>query len=120
MQSRKRIKRGRWSKANSAEALRRRRATADARREALVRDLPPACAGPDPMSHWQRITIDLYVPVKGRCDQHRVVIDGEPIGLMSATQLGVKVRDLVHKRPSTAEIAEARYWQTAGLSPLDT
>ena len=41
--------------------------------------LPPAPTGPEPLALWQRITIDLYVPTHGRCDQHAAVIDGEQV-----------------------------------------
>lgn len=100
--------RSRWAHCNTPSALRRRRAAADARREALAEKLPPAPAGPEPLTLWQRITIDLYVPTHGRCDQHAAVIDGEQAGLLSATQVGVMVREKILKRPSVDVLADAR------------
>lgn len=44
----------------------------------------------------------VYVPTSGRCDQHAVEIDGERVGLLSASQIGVRVRERVSKRPSVA------------------
>lgn len=111
MQSRKHIKssKGRWD--NSPEGLRRRRAIADAKREAMVADLPPVPIGPEPLSLWQSITVELYVPINGRCDQHATVVDGERVGLLSATQIGVLIRDKIRKRPSVALLAEERRFQ---------
>lgn len=103
-----RAKRSRWAHANTPEALRRRRAIADARREALAATLPPTQTGLAPLSVWQRIEVVLYVPTVGRCDQHAVVIDGERVGLLSASQIGVRVRELVCKRPSMEMLAEVR------------
>lgn len=62
--------------------------------------LPPIPPDPEPLSEWQRIEIVLYVPTSGRCDQHAAEIDGERVGLLSASQIGVKVREMVRKRPS--------------------
>lgn len=104
----RRTNRSRWAHANSPDGLRRRRAAADARREALAASLPPAATAPAPLTHWQRIVIDLYVPTAGRCDQHAAVIDGERVGLLSATQIGVRVRGLVRGRPSLDVLADAR------------
>lgn len=102
-------KRSRWAHANTPEALRRRRARRDAEREAIAAALPPAYAPPEPLSHWQRVIIDLYVPAgSARCDQHAVVIDGERIGLLSATQIGTKLRELIRKRPSLEVVADVR------------
>ena len=108
-------KRSRWAHCNSPESLRRRRAKLDARREALAAALPPAYAPPEPGTQWQRIVIDLYVPTAGRCDQHATLIDGERVGLLSATQIGVMVRDAIRKRPSVAVQAEIRRdeWRAA-------
>ena len=103
-----RTKRSRWAHANTPEALRRRRARNDARREALAATLPPIPDEPAPLSVWQRIEVVLYVPTSGRCDQHAAEIDGERVGLLSASQLGVRVRELVRKRPSISLLAEAR------------
>ena len=100
--------RSRWAHCNTPSALRRRRAAADARREALAEKFPPAPPGPEPLTLWQRITIDLYVPTHGRCDQHAAVIDGQAVGLLSATQVGVMVREKIVKRPSVDVLAEAR------------
>ena len=52
--------------------------------------------------------IDLYVPTSGRCDQHAAVIDGERVGLLSATQIGVKLRGMIRSRPSVEVLADAR------------
>lgn len=108
MQSLRRHHRSKWAHCNTPEALRRRKAAADARREALAATLPPVPTGPEPLTLWQTITVQLYVPTSGRCDQHATVIDGEAVGLLSATQIGVKVREMVMKRPSFDVLAEAR------------
>lgn len=100
--------RSRWAHANTPAAKRRRRAADDARREALARTLPPVYAGPEPLSHWQTVTVHVYVPTHGRCDQHAVVIDGERVGLLSATQIAVRVRKAIKSRPSTALLADWR------------
>ena len=109
MQSR-RHNQSRWHHCNTPESLRRRRAIADARREAMAATLPPVPTGPEPLSLWQAITIELYVPLTGRCDQHAVIINGEGAGLLSATQIGAKVREAILKRPSIDAMAEARHW----------
>ena len=70
--------------------------------------LPPAPTGPEPLTLWQTITVQLYVPTSGRCDQHAAVIDGEAVGLLSATQISVKMRELILKRPSLDVLADAR------------
>lgn len=111
----------RWAKANTPEARRRRRAEADARRESICATLPPAYAGPEPLSRWQSVVvldaegevmhrIDLYVPADGsgaRCDQHAAEIDGDR-SLITATQIGAKVRGWIAKRPSVARVADIR------------
>lgn len=74
----------------------------------MAATLPPVPAGPEPLTLWQTITVQLYVPTSGRCDQHAAVIDGEAVGLLSATQIGVKVREMILKRPSFDVLAEAR------------
>lgn len=107
MQSRRKH-RSRWAHCNTPAALRRRRAAADAKREALAATLPPVPTGPEPLALWQTITVQLYVPTSGRCDQHATVIDGERVGLLSATQIGVKVREAIRKRPSVDLLADAR------------
>ena len=108
MHTRKHHKAGQWAKANMPEALRRRRAKADARREALARTLGPVYIEPEPLTHWQRVVIDLYVPTSGRCDQHAALIDGEHAGLLSASQIGVEVRRRIKPRPSTRIMADWR------------
>lgn len=111
-------KRSRWAHANTPDALRRRRAAADAKREALAADLPPVYAGPEPLSAWQTVqvldsvglvvhTIALYVPTAGRCDQHAAEVDGAR-RLVTATEVGRIVAGLIHKRPSTAVLADMR------------
>ena len=126
MKSRKHhVRASRWAKANSPEALRRRRAEADARREAICATLPPAYSGPEPLSRWQSVVvldaegevmhrIDLYVPTcSARCDQHAAEIDGAR-SLMTATQIGAKVRGWIAKRPSVALVADIRREQWMG------
>lgn len=100
--------RSRWAHANTPAAKRRRRARDDAAREALVAALQPVYAGPEPLSHWQRVTVDVYVPTSGRCDQWAAVIDGERVGLLSATGIGVAVRKAIRSRPSVALLADWR------------
>jgi hypothetical protein len=107
MHSRKAL-RSRWAHANTPAAKRRRLAVADAKREALARTLTPVYAGPEPLSHWQTVTVHVYVPTHGRCDQHAVMIDGERVGLLSATQIGVAVRQRIKPRPSTRTLADWR------------
>ncbi len=112
----------RWAKANSPEALRRRRAAADSRREAIVATLPPAYAGPEPLSRWQAVVVldaagevmhrvDLFVPAEGagaRCDQHAAEVDGAHGPMLTATEIGAMVRGWIAKRPSMAVVAEVR------------
>ena len=100
--------RSRWAHVNTPEGLRRRRAIADARREALAATLPPAYEPPQPLTTWQTITVTLLVPTCGRCDQHAVVIDGERVGLLSATEIGRRVAAAIRKRPSVELQAEIR------------
>ena len=118
MQSR-RHHRSRWAHANTPEALRRRRAAADARREAMAASLPPVPAGPAPLSVWQTVLvldaagevlhrITLRVPVDGfRCDQHAAEVDGAR-ELVTATRVGKIVAGWVMKRPSVDAMADAR------------
>lgn len=113
----RRCKRSRFGAFNAPEALRRRKAAADARREALVADLPPAYAGPDPLSAWQTVqvldaagnvmhSIALYVPTSGRCDQHAAEIDGARADqMLTATDIGRMVAGWIAKRPSCALVA---------------
>lgn len=107
MKSRRR-NRSRWAHVNSPDGLRRRRAIADAKREALAATLPPACAPPEPLTEWQTITVTLLVPTCGRCDQHAVIIDGERVGLLGATEIGRRVAASIRKRPSAALQGEIR------------
>lgn len=111
--------RSRWAHCNTPEALRRRRAAADARREALCADLPPVDPGPEPLSVWQTVqvldsrgavmhSVTLYVPTSGRCDQHAAEVDGERRGLLTATEVGRLVAGWLCKRPSVAILAEQR------------
>lgn len=124
MKSRKRHqRRSRWAHVNSQQGLRNRKAKADAKREAMCATLPPAYVPPGPGEHWQRITVDLYVPTcPARCDQHAVMIDGRIVGLVGATDLGRAVAAAARKRPSHAELAEIRRdeWREALRSPLDS
>lgn len=108
MKSRSRHHRSKWAHCNTPDALRRRRAKADARREAIAAALPPVYEGPAPLSEWQTITVTLYVPTHGRCDQHAAVIDGQRVGLLSATEIGRRVAAMIHKRPSDAVLADMR------------
>ena len=125
--SRHRIaKRSRWAHANTPEALRRRRAKLDARREAIAATLPPVDAGPQPLEAWQTVLvldarggvmhrIALYVPTDGhRCDQHAAEVDGVR-ELLTATEIGAKVRGWIAKRPSVALQADIRRmeWRAA-------
>lgn len=118
--------RTRWAHLNTDEALRRRRAAADARREALAAELPPVDVGPPPLSAWQTIQVldahgqvmhqvVLRVPTSGRCDQHAAELDGAPAGLLTATAVGRLVAGWVCKRPSTALLADMRRAQ--GIEP---
>lgn len=108
-------KRSRWAHCNTPDALRRRRAKLDARREAIASALPPAYAGPVPMTEWQTITVTLLVPTSGRCDQHAAIIDGKRVGLLSATEIGRRVAAAIRKRPSVDLVAEVRReeWKAA-------
>jgi hypothetical protein len=123
MKSRRRP-RGRWAAANSPDALRRRNATQDARREALALTLPPVPTGPEPLSVWQRVqvlgsddqvlhTITLYVPTHGRCDQHAAEIDGQRCeAMLTATEIGRRVATMIYKRLSVALQAQDRWAAT--------
>lgn len=110
--------RNRWSRANTPDALRRRRAAADARREAICATLPPVEPGPQPLDAWQTVLvldahggvmhrIVLYVPTAGRCDQHATDIDGDR-ALMTATEIGRKVAGMICKRQSKSMQADIR------------
>ena len=114
MQSRRHnrsAKRSRWAWNNSPDGLRNRRAKVDARREALASGLPPIPADQTPGAMWQTVTVQVYVPTSGRCDQHATVIDGERVGLLSATEIGRRVAAALCKRPSFAMQCEARNYQ---------
>lgn len=74
----------------------------------MAENLAPIPPDPEPLSVWQTITIELLVPIGGRCDQFAVLIDGERAGLMSGTQIGTAVRGRVRKRPSVEAMREAR------------
>ncbi len=112
--------RSRWAHANTPDALRRRRAAADTRREALAATLPPVYAGPEPLSLWQTVqvldgagrllhSIALHVPTAGRCDQHAATIDGARCDrMLTATNVGRLVAGMIHKRPSVALLSEWR------------
>ena len=100
---------------NTPDAIKRRRAKADARREALAATLPPIHADPEPGSTWCTVQIvgaagvlqsrTLYVPALGRrCDQHA---DADGL-LVTATELGEWLRRHLPKRPSYAQRVEAR------------
>lgn len=97
-----------WAHCNTPEALRRRRALMDARREALASSLSPIPSDPTPGELWQRIVVELYVPTSGRCDQHAVVIDGERVGLMGGIGIGRAVASRVEKRLNRSQRAELR------------
>jgi len=110
--------RSRWAHCNTPNALRRRRAAADARREALAAGLPPADYGPAPLSRWQTVqvldgdgrivhSVTLYVPTHGRCDQHAAEIDGaRSARMLTATEIGRTVAGWIAKRPSGALLAQ--------------
>ncbi|MBP7567631.1 MAG: hypothetical protein KA795_16655, partial [Burkholderiaceae bacterium] len=69
MKSRSRHHRSKWAHCNTPEAKRRRRAEADARREAICATLPPAYAGPEPLSRWQSVVVlDAHGQVMHRVD----------------------------------------------------
>lgn len=71
--------------------------------------LPAIPDDPAPLSLWQRITVELYVPAcQARCDQHAVMIDGERVGLLSASDIGRLVRLRAMKRPSVELRADLR------------
>lgn len=112
MKSRRR-NRSRWAHVNSPEGLRRRKAKADARREALAASLPPVYVPPLPLTEWQTITVTLLVPTGGRCDQHATLIDGERVGLLSATEIGRRVAAAIRKRPSIEVLADIRRDESA-------
>lgn len=100
--------RSRWAHCNTPAAKLRRRAARDAAREAATAGKPPAYAGPEPLSHWQRVVVDLYVPTHGRSDQWAAVIDGQRVGLLSATAISVRVRQAIQPRPSKGVLADWR------------
>jgi hypothetical protein len=96
------------AKRNTPEAKRRRLARNDARREAWAATLAPIPDDPVPLSLWQTITVELYVPTDGRCDQFATVVNGERVGLLGATDIGREAAKKVSKRPSYAIRAKMR------------
>ena len=119
-------RRSRWAHVNSPAGLRRRRAKADAAREALAALLPPLDMGPAPLSVWQIVqvlgshgqvmhTLTLYVPTAGRCDQHAAEVDGQRCeAMLTATEVGRQVAAWICKRPSFAQQAQVRAELVAG------
>lgn len=115
-----RKRRGPWAHVNTPAGLRNRQAKADARREAWAATLPPVYAGPEPLSVWQTVqvldgagqvqhTVTLYVPTRGRCDQHAAEVDGKRCdSMLTATDVGRLVAGLIRKRPTVADLAELR------------
>lgn len=129
MKSRRCI-RSRWAHCNTPEALRRRRAKMDARREELAALLPPVDPGPQPGEAWQTVqvldasgrlalSLQLLVPTSGRCDQHAALVDGAQADkLLTATDIGRMVAAAISKRPNRDMQAEMR---SSGVrSPLDS
>ncbi len=108
-----------WAHVNSPAGLIRRRARADAKREALAATLPPVYRGPDPGTVWRRVVVldgadqvlmdaVLYVPLcSARCDQSAAVIDGARADhLVTATEIAALVRGAIGKRLSVAMLAD--------------
>jgi hypothetical protein len=108
-----------WAHVNSPAGLIRRRARADAKREALAATLPPVYRGPDPGTVWRRVVVldgadqvlmdaVLYVPLcSSRCDQLAGMIDGQRMDRMTtATEIAEKVRGVIGKRPSVRLLAD--------------
>ena len=112
--------RSRWHHANTPDALIRRRAKNDARREAIALTLPPIEPDPEPLSVWQTVqlldahgavmhAITLRVPTAGRCDQHAGEVDGVRCdALVTATDVGRLVAGMICKRATFAQRCEAR------------
>ena len=118
-----RAKRSKWAHVNTPDGLRRRRAKIDAAREAIAATLPPVDPGPQPGELWQTVVVRVYVPTcAARCDQHALELDGKRVGIRSATQIGVLVRDAIHKRPSVAIQADVRRdeWRAAMAHHADS
>lgn len=96
---------GRWAKYNSnPENLTRRRAAWDAARIAG----PAPSYPPDAPLHgdWlggringHTVIVRLMRDPTHRCDQWAAEIDGERVGLLSATQIATLIRDRIPKRP---------------------
>jgi hypothetical protein len=111
-------KRSRWDHCNTPDALRRRRAKRDAKREALAATLPPIDPGPQPLDAWQTVqvidasgrvalSVQLLVPTHGRCDQHAALIDGAQAGkLLTATEVGRMIAAAIVKRPNRSVLSE--------------
>lgn len=108
-----------WAHVNTREGLIRRRARADARREALAATLPLVYRGPEPGSVWRRVLVEdgagrvlldavLHVPMRAaRCDQSAAVIDGaQSDHLVTATEIATMVRGAIGKRPSIALLVD--------------
>lgn len=108
-----------WAHVNSPAGLIRRRASADAKREALAATLPPVYRGPEPGTVWRRVVVldgadqvmmdaVLYVPMcAARCDQLAGMIDGQRMDhLTTATEIAEKVRGVIGKRPSVRMLAD--------------
>lgn len=114
-----------WAHVNTRDGMIRRRARADARREALAATMPPVYRGPEPGSVWRRVVVEdgagrvvmdavLYVPMcAARCDQLAGMIDGQCMSRMTtATQIAEKVRGAIGKRPSVRLLADTQREET--------
>lgn len=114
-----------WAHVTTRDGLIRRRARADARREALAATLPSVYRGPEPGSVWRRVVVEdgagrvlmdavLYVPMcPARCDQSAAVIDGAQADhLVTATEIGAMVRSAIGKRPSARLLADMQREET--------
>lgn len=121
MKSRHRHHRSKWAHCNTPEALRRRRAQLDARREEQAALLPPADYGPEPGDHIATVVIlvgadaheahrlVLTAPSSGRCERQRATINGVPVaGGMTATEAAKWLREHLPRRPSQDALAEAQ------------
>lgn len=75
--------------------------------------------GPAPLSVWQTVQVlgahgqvmhelVLRVPMAGRCDQHDAEMDGQRLGLLTATAVGRLVAGWIYKRDSLALQANLR------------
>ena len=131
MKRRRIHRRSKWAHCNSPEALRRRRAKLDARREELAALLPSADYGPEPGDHIATVVIlvgsdaheahrlVLTAPSSGRCERNRAEIDSVPVpGGMTATEVARWLREALPRRPSRNAIAEAQAIWRQGASEL--